>query len=297
MKKHLIIIILAIVGLSLGMNGFASEKKGLERGKSLKSAEGHRINAVMSHEIIGSPVYNLKGERLGKIKDIALDMDTGSIVYGVLDFGGFLGIGDKLFPVPWKSVSMLPSQGIFYLDKSKEQLKKAPGFDKNKMPDIGNVKWGAEIHRYYDDDYDYDDDYGYYDYGYYDYGYGPYIGQWKEDPNTKIFDPSTITTIEGKIVKVESFREPAFGMALQLLVYTGQKQIQRVYLGPTRYIVGAGLERRFRAGDEVTVSGSQVTLNDEPYILATTVKRGNGVLLLRKNDGVPAWVGWTKKSD
>ena len=59
---------------------------------------------------------------------------------------------------------MLPSEGIFYLDKSKEQLKKAPGFDKNKMPDIGNVRWGAEIHRYYSDEYDYHNDYGY---GYY----------------------------------------------------------------------------------------------------------------------------------
>ena len=118
MKKHLIIIFLTIVGLSLGMNGFASEKKGLEMGKGLESAEGHRINVVMSHEIIGSPVYNLKGERLGKVKDFALDIDTGSIVYGVLDFGGFIGIGNKLFLVPWKSVAMLPSEGIFYIDKS-----------------------------------------------------------------------------------------------------------------------------------------------------------------------------------
>ncbi len=288
MKKHLIIIFLAIVGLSLGMNGFASEKKGPEM------AEGHRINVVMSHEIIGSPVYNLKGERLGKVKDFALDIDTGSIVYGVLDFGGFIGIGNKLFLVPWKSVAMLPSEGIFYIDKSKEQLKKAPGFDKNKIPDIGNVRWGAEIHRYYSEDYDYFNDYGY---GYYAHGNRPYSGRWQEDPNTKIFDPNTIITIEGKLVKVEPVREAVSGMTLQLLVYTGQKQIQRVYLGPNWYIVDAGPERRFKAGDEVTVSGSQVTLYDKPYIIATTVKRGNGVLRLRNNDGVPTWVGWTKKSD
>ena len=139
MKKHLIIILMSIIGLSFGMNGFAWEKKGPEMGKRLESAEGHRINAFMTHEIIGSQVYNLKGERLGKIKDLALDIDTGSIVYAVLDFGGFIGIGDKHFLVPWKSLAMFPSEGTFYLDKSKKQLKKAPGFDKNKTPDIGNV--------------------------------------------------------------------------------------------------------------------------------------------------------------
>ncbi len=285
MKKHLIIIFLAIVGLSLGLNGFASEKKGPEMGK------GHRINVVMSHQIIGSPVYNLKGERLGKVKDFALDIDTGSIVYAVLDFGGFIGIGNKLFLVPWKSIAMLPSEGIFYLDKSKEQLKKAPGFDKNKMPDIGNVRWGAEIHRYYLDDYVYYNDFGY---GYYADCYGPSIGQWKDDPNTKIFDANTITTIEGKLVKVEPVLEPVFGITLELLVYTGKKEIQRVYLGPCRYIASSQ-ERRFKAGDAITVSGSQVTLNNEPYIIATTVKWQYGVLQLRNNDGVPAWVGWKKK--
>jgi len=262
-------------------------------GKGSESAEGHRINAFMSHEIIGSQVYNLQGERLGKIKDLALDIDTGSIVYAVLDFGGFMGIGDKLFLVPWKSLATLPSEGIFYLDKSKKQLKKAPGFDKNKAPDIGDVRWGNEIHRHYLDDYVYYNDYGY---GYYADCYGPSIGQWKEDSNTKIFDPNTMTTIEGKLVKVEPVLEPVFGITLQLLVYTDKKEIQRVYLGPCRYIASSQ-ERRFKAGDEVTVSGSQVTLDDRPYIIATTVKRGDGVLRLRNNDGVPAWVGWTKKSD
>ena len=85
-------------------------------------------------------------------------------------------------------------------------------------------------------------------------------------------------------------------MTLELLVYTGKNQIQRVYLGPCRYIA-SGQERRFKAGDEVTVSGSKVTLNNEPYIIATTVEWGNEILQLRNDDGVPAWVGWKKKSD
>ena len=170
-------------------------------------------------------------------------------------------------------------------------MKKAPGFDKKKMPDIGNVRWGAEIHRHYHDDYVYYNDYGY---GYYAHGYGQTTGQWKDNPNTKIFDPNTITTIEGKLVKVEPVLEPGVGMTLELLVYTGKKEILRVYLGPSWYIASGG-ERRFKAGDEVTVSGSQVTRNNEPYMIATTVKWRNEILQLRNNDGIPAWVGWKKK--
>lgn len=186
---------------------------------------------------------------------------------------------------------MLPSEGIFYLDKSKKHLEKAPGFDKSKTPDIGDMRWGAEIHRHYQDNYVYYNDYGY---GYYDGCYGPSIGQWEDDPNTKIFDPNTITTIEGKLVKVEPVLEPGVGMTLQLLVYSGRKEIHRVYLGPSWYIASGG-ERRFKAGDEVTVSGSQVTLKNDLSVIATTVNWRNEILQLRNNDGVPAWAGWKKK--
>ena len=95
MKKHLIIILLAIVGLFLGMNGFTQEKKGPEKGDTgSKSAEGEQINAFMVDKIIGSKVINLKGETLGKIEDLVVDIDTGRILYAVLDSGGFLGIGE-----------------------------------------------------------------------------------------------------------------------------------------------------------------------------------------------------------
>jgi len=82
-----------------------------------------------------------------------------------------------------------------------------------------------------------------------------------------------------------------------LLIYTDKKNIHRVYLGPVWCITGSGQEERFKTGDEVTVSGSKVTLDDETYIIATILKRGNGILRLRDNDGAPAWVGWSKRCD
>jgi sporulation protein YlmC with PRC-barrel domain len=85
MKKHLIIIPLAIVGLFLGTNGFAQEKKG----PGVGDIEGQRMNAFMVEKIIGSKVINMKGETLGKIEDLVVDIDTGTIVYAVLESGGF----------------------------------------------------------------------------------------------------------------------------------------------------------------------------------------------------------------
>ena len=150
MRRHLIIVLLAIVGLFLGTNGFTQEKKGPGVGDIAgKTAEGERINAFMVEKIIGSKVINMKGEMLGKIGNLVVDIDTGRILYAILDSGGFLGIGDKLFPVPWESLAALPSEGIFFLNQSKEQMKKAPAFDKTNLPNMTDMHWGEGISKHY----------------------------------------------------------------------------------------------------------------------------------------------------
>ena len=301
MKKHLIIILLAIVGLFLGMNGFAQEKKGPEiRKTGSKSAEGERINAFMVEKIIGSKVINVKGETLGKIEDLVVDIDTGRILYAVLDSGGFLGIGSKLFPVPWESLAALPSEGIFFLNQSKEQMEKAPAFEKKNLPDVGDMRWGEGILKHYGVP-GYEQrgpmgmGYGYGYGGYYGYGYyGGYPGPEKEDPYKKIFDSKTIKTISGQVIKVDQVPEPGFGMEMRLTVFIDKKEVLPVYLGPAFYIVGSEQAKHFKLGDQVTVSGSQLTLRGEPFMIATTVKRGNEVLRLRDKDGNPEWIGWKK---
>ena len=301
MKKHLTIILLAIVGLFFSMNGFAQEKKGPEiRKTGSKSAEGERINAFMVEKIIGSKVINVKGETLGKIEDLVVDIDTGRIVYAVLDSGGFLGIGSKLFPVPWESLAALPSEGIFFLNQSKEQMEKAPAFEKNNLPNMGDMHWGQDIFKHYGvPGYEQRGPIGMgygYGYGYpgYGYRYGRYPGPEREDPYKKIFDSKTIKTISGQVIKVDQVPEPGFGMEMRLTVFIDKKEVLPIYLGPAFYIVGSEQAKHFKIGDQVTVSGSQVTVKGEPFMIATTVKRGNEVLRLRDKDGTPEWVGWKK---
>ena len=91
--------------------------------------------------LIGEKVYNPEGIELGDIKDIMLDVKAGSIAYVVLSFGGFLGIADKLFAVPWTSLEPDDVYKRFILDVDKERLESAPGFDKNHWPEAADPMW------------------------------------------------------------------------------------------------------------------------------------------------------------
>src|SRR5690606_28620625 len=98
----------------------------------------------------GNDVYNKNSEHIGNIKEIMLDMRTGSVSYAVLSFGGFLGMGEKLFAVPWGALQLDTENKRFTLDVSKEQLKDAPGFDKAHWPNMADETWAKSIRAYYD---------------------------------------------------------------------------------------------------------------------------------------------------
>ncbi len=99
--------------------------------------------------LMGEDVYNHKEEDLGDIKDIMLDMRSGKIAYAVLSFGGFLGMGEKLFAVPWNALTLDPTNKRFILNVEKDRLKDAPGFDSDNWPDMADRTWAADIHTYY----------------------------------------------------------------------------------------------------------------------------------------------------
>ena len=102
--------------------------------------------------LIGDSVVNASEENLGDIKDIMLDMQTGQVAYAVLAFGGFLGIGKKLFAVPWQALHLDTVNKRMVLDVEKERLKSAPGFDKDSWPDMSDVSWAGGIHSFYGTD-------------------------------------------------------------------------------------------------------------------------------------------------
>jgi sporulation protein YlmC with PRC-barrel domain len=105
--------------------------------------------SLKASEMIDDAVRNRQGEDLGKITEFMIDLEHGCIAYAVLSFGGWLGMGDKLFAVPWSALSLDPEVKEFVLDVAREDLRDAPGFDKDNWPDMSDVAWGASIHEYY----------------------------------------------------------------------------------------------------------------------------------------------------
>jgi sporulation protein YlmC with PRC-barrel domain len=107
-------------------------------------------HVVPAKTIIGSDVVNPNWESLGKIEDLVLDASAGRIAYAVLSFGGFLGMGDKYFAIPWNAFKFnLPPESRIVLNVDKKLLETAPGFDKDNWPDVANSDWGKSIYKHY----------------------------------------------------------------------------------------------------------------------------------------------------
>jgi len=108
-------------------------------------------HVLSATKIIDDKVVNIEGEQLGNIKELMIDYEDGHVAYAVLSFGGFLGMGDKLFAIPWEALTMNTEDHTFILDVDKEALKNAPGFDKDHWPDNAQYEtgWLFDIYEYY----------------------------------------------------------------------------------------------------------------------------------------------------
>lgn len=112
--------------------------------------------AVSAKFLESQEVVNAQGEHLGKIEDLMIDLQPGCIAYAVLSFGGFLGVGNKLFAIPWELLCVdnewnykdIYGQKIVF-NISRDKLEKAPGFDRNQWPREPNRKWLMEVYEYF----------------------------------------------------------------------------------------------------------------------------------------------------
>jgi len=98
--------------------------------------------------LTGDRVRNSAGDDFGKIEEIVIDLASGCVAYAVLSFGGFLGIGDKLFAVPWPAITIDQSAHEFVLDVPPGVLEGAPGFDKSHWPDVADPDYGRQINQH-----------------------------------------------------------------------------------------------------------------------------------------------------
>lgn len=120
---------------------------GMYRVRTDKKGPGPALMGADS--LIGEDVMNAQDESLGDIKEIMLDMRSGRIAYAVLSFGGVLGIGKRLFAVPWSALRLDTDSKCFRLDVPKSALDDAPGFDPDDWPAMADEAWAQSVHNYY----------------------------------------------------------------------------------------------------------------------------------------------------
>ncbi len=108
------------------------------------------VRLLTASSVIGDKVYNPQDEKLGVIKDIMLDIQVGKIEYVVVELGGFLGMGEKFFALPFSLLKLDAKNQCFILNQDKSTLLDAPGFDKDHWPetnthmfDNAGTYWGG----------------------------------------------------------------------------------------------------------------------------------------------------------
>lgn len=96
--------------------------------------------------ICGAQVTNRDGEALGTIAELMVDTASGRISYAVLSFGGVLGVGEKLFAVPWDCLAIDPTSNGVTLDLPRARLDEADGFDKDAWPTVPDRSLCVAVH-------------------------------------------------------------------------------------------------------------------------------------------------------
>lgn len=103
--------------------------------------------AVAADELEDAKLRSPDGKDLGSVSELIIDPASGRVAYAVVELGGFLGIGDSDFPVPWALFT--PSGDGYVLNVPKDKLTNAPRFDEKNRPNMNDRQWAMAIHTYY----------------------------------------------------------------------------------------------------------------------------------------------------
>ena len=125
-------------------------------------------------------------------------------------------------------------------------------------------------------------------------GMGPGAGQGAGNPYGRMYNPQTVETLTGEVMSVESIPGKGGGRAYGVhFTLKTDKETIPVHLGPSWYINKQNI--KIEAKDKVEVTGSRVTFEGKPAIIAAEVKKGDQVLKLRDQAGIPLWAGWRRR--
>lgn len=246
--------------------------------------EEKQPNLCSSNDIIGYDIQDTQGKALGELDDIVFDVRQGNLAYGLISFGGIMGIGQKTAAVPWEAVMIMPGQEIAKLDTDEKTLQ-ASVLPDGDIQGLSEPTFARQVHREFNQE------------PYWEvFGFVAPIGTesmtssaWAPDSTyNSNFNIKTMETIQGTIKKVASFTpEKDAQEGLSLRVRTQDGRTMTVYAGPRQYYLQQKI--RFQKGDAISLTGSRTSVNNRNVVLACQIKKGQDTFQLRDSQGKPLW--------
>ncbi len=117
------------------------------QGTALETRETATL--IGSDKVEGTPVYRSNGERVGQIERIMIDKISGKVAYAVMSFGGFMGIGEDYYPLPWSLMTYTPKLEGYEVNVGEQQLKGAPRYSKHESWDWSDRARDKQVCDYY----------------------------------------------------------------------------------------------------------------------------------------------------
>ena len=122
------------------------KRREFDRSRPLERDETSRL--ISSKKVEGTPVFNTKGEKLGHVDHMMIGKYSGRVEYAVMDFGGFLGMGEKHHPLPWEVLDYDTRLEGYVVDLDKDRLEQAPSFAHDQTPEYDR-NYGETVYAYY----------------------------------------------------------------------------------------------------------------------------------------------------
>jgi sporulation protein YlmC with PRC-barrel domain len=114
----------------------------------MPTASGH-TTAIRAGKVIGTNVKNVSGEKVGEVEDVVLDKQSNNIMFAIVGFGGFLGVGEKYHPIPWSALKYDEQEGSYVVNLTKDQLKSAPADSMEALTSNDGLGYRDQAYAYY----------------------------------------------------------------------------------------------------------------------------------------------------
>jgi hypothetical protein len=112
-------------------------------------ARRETVSLIGSDKVEGTAVYGADGRKIGTLQRVMIDKISGKVAYAVVSFGGFLGMGEDYYPLPWASLKYDTSLGGYRIGITEDQLKGAPKFNRNTDWDWSDRSRDKAVYDYY----------------------------------------------------------------------------------------------------------------------------------------------------